>query len=218
MVIHHAELYDFIDTSFKPFSSNVITMESNDIRTLRILEKVDEEYPQSQRALARELNISVGLVNSFIKRLVKKGYVKIVTTPRKRMRYIVTPTGLLEKTRLTYSYIQLSYQFYAQARKKLNLLFEELENLNVRQIVFFGATDLAEIAYLSLHDSTIELTAVVDDRNTRKKIVGYTVKPIAQMDHITCERILITDDRSREEVQQKIRSCKIPMDKIIWLK
>lgn len=193
-------------------------MESNDIRTLKILEKVDEEYPQSQRALARELNISVGLVNSFIKRLVMKGYVKIATTPTSRMRYILTPTGLSEKTRLTYSYIQYSYQFYKQARKQINHLFRELESLNVRHVVFFGATDLAEIAYLSLQDSTIGLTAIVDDRNTRKKMVGHAVKPITQLGQISCERILITDDRGRDEIQQKILSCKIPLGKIVWLK
>ena len=87
-------------------------MEPNDIRTLRILEKVEDENHQSQRAIARELNVSFGLVNSFIKRLATKGYVKIATTPKNRIKYIVTPTGLSEKTRLTYNYIQLSYQFY----------------------------------------------------------------------------------------------------------
>ena len=193
-------------------------MELNDIRTLRILETVEEEVSQSQRAIARELNISVGLVNSFIKRLATKGYVKIAATPKNRIRYIVTPKGLSEKTRLSYSYIQLSYQFYTQARKKLNLLFKELEKLNVRQIVFFGATDLAEIAYLSLHESTIELSAIVDDRNARKKIVGHAVKPIIQLNQIPCERILITDDRDREEIQEKIIACEIPIDKIIWVK
>jgi DNA-binding MarR family transcriptional regulator len=192
-------------------------MELNDIRTLKILEKVEEEVSQSQRAIARELNISVGLVNSFIKRLATKGYVKIATTPKNRMRYIVTPAGLLEKTRLTYNYFQLSYRFYAQARKKMNRLFKELENLNVRQIVFFGATDLAEIAYLSMHESSIELAAIVDDRNARKKIVGHSVKPISMLDRIPCERILITDDRGRDEIQDKILACNIPFDKIVWV-
>lgn len=192
-------------------------MDPNDIRTLRLLEKVDEKHPQSQRALARELNVSVGLVNSFIKRLAKKGYIKIITSPKNRVRYIVTPTGLSEKSRLTYNFIQLSYRFYSQARKKLNILFNELEDLNVRHIVFFGATDLAEMAYLSLHDSSIELSAIVDDRDIRKMIVGQTVMPITQLDRIPYERILITDDRGREEIQQKMMSYSIPQQKIIWL-
>ena len=123
-------------------------MEPNDIRTLQLLEKIDEEHLHSQRALAKELNISVGLVNSFIKHLVKKGYVKIASVKANRMRYMLTPTGLAEKARLTYNYIQFSYHFYTEARKKLDRLFNELENAKVLQVVFFGATDLAEIAFL----------------------------------------------------------------------
>jgi len=192
-------------------------MELNDIRALRILEKVEEDVCQSQRAIARELNVSVGLVNSFIKRLSTKGYVKIATTPKNRIKYVVTPKGLLEKTRLTYNYLQLSYRFYTQARKKLNLLFKELEELNVRQIVFFGATDLAEIAYLSLHESSIELAAIVDDRNARKIIVGHPVRPIRHLDHIPFERILITDDRDREIIQQEMLFYNVSMNKIVWM-
>jgi hypothetical protein len=96
-------------------------------------------------------------------------------------------------------------------------MFSELERLNVRNIVFFGATDLAEMAYLSLYDSAIELSAIVDDRNIRTMIVGQTVKPISQLDRIPYERILITDDRGREEIQEKILPYAIPQQKIIWL-
>jgi DNA-binding MarR family transcriptional regulator len=192
-------------------------VELNDLRTLRILEQVDNDHSPSQRALARELNISVGLVNSFIKRLAVKGYVKVTTIPRNRMRYILTPTGLAEKTRLTYDYILFSYHFYKQARRKLALLFSELERQNVRRIVFFGATDLAEIAYLSLQDTQIELAAVVDDRNGRQKILGHPVTPISQLGRIPCDRILVTDDRTRDQVKKKMSACRIPREKISWM-
>jgi DNA-binding MarR family transcriptional regulator len=192
-------------------------VETNDLRTLRILEQVENGHSPSQRALARELNVSVGLVNSFIKRLATKGYVKITTIPKNRMRYILTPTGLAEKTRLTYDYILYSYHFYRQARIRLNRLFTELEKENVHRIVFFGATDLAEIAFLSLQDTGIELAAVVDDRGSGKKIVGHLVKPISRLGLIECDRILITYDRRRDWIQEKIRASRIPREKIVWV-
>jgi DNA-binding MarR family transcriptional regulator len=92
-------------------------MDPKDIRTLKILEKADNDIIPSQRDLARELNISLGLVNSFIKRLVKKGYFKVTHVPRNRVRYMLTPMGASEKTRLTYLYIQYSYNFYKDARQ-----------------------------------------------------------------------------------------------------
>ena len=108
-------------------------MDQKDLRTLKILEKVDNGVVPSQRDLARDLNISLGLVNSFIKRLVKKGYFKARHIPKNRMRYFMTPKGAAEKTRLTYEYIQHSYNFYREARQKLRNLYRELESQNVEK-------------------------------------------------------------------------------------
>ena len=150
-------------------------MDPKDIRTLKILEKVDNDIVPSQRDLARELNISLGLVNSFIKRLVKKGFFKARHIPKNRMRYFLTPKGASEKTRLTYLYIQHSYNFYKDARQKLRDLYTELESQNVSRIVFYGASDLAEIAYLSLQETNIELVAVFDDDKEGMRFMRYTV-------------------------------------------
>ena len=122
-------------------------MDPKDLRTLKILEKVDNDAVPSQRDLAKDLNISLGLVNSFIKRLVKKGYFKARHIPKNRMRYFLTPKGAAEKTRLTYLYIHYSYNFYKDARQKLRELYSNLEKQGVSRLVFYGAGDLAEIAY-----------------------------------------------------------------------
>jgi DNA-binding MarR family transcriptional regulator len=115
-------------------------MKTQDIRALKILERVNGDCLSSQRDLARDLNISLGLVNSFIKRLAHKGYVKATTIPPKRIRYIITPKGMAEKSRLTYRYIQFSYHYYRQARQKLKTLFSTLEKSGVRRVVFYGET------------------------------------------------------------------------------
>ena len=125
-------------------------MDPKDIRTLKILEKVDNDKTPSQRDLAGELNISLGLVNSFIKRLVKKGFVKITTIPKRKIKYILTAHGAAEKSRLTYLYLQHSYNFYKEARQKLRNLYAGLEKQGITRIVFYGAGNLAEIAYISL--------------------------------------------------------------------
>ncbi|MFC1826021.1 transcriptional regulator, partial [Thermodesulfobacteriota bacterium] len=109
------------------------------------------------------MNISLGLVNSFIKRLVKKGYCKVTSIPKNRVKYILTPKGATEKTRLTYKYIQHSYKFYKDARQKLSKQFKDLESQGVQRIVFYGANDLAEIAYISLQETSIDIAVVVDD-------------------------------------------------------
>ena len=190
-------------------------MDPKDIRILKILEKAEDERLPSQRDLAKELNVSLGLVNSFIKRLVKKGYFKITHIPKNRIRYILTPKGAAEKTRLTYLYIQHSYNFYKNARQKLRDLFDELEDKGQRQIVFYGAGDLAEIAYISLQDSGLDLIAVVDDIKAGKTFIGRHIESPAALAGKQFDKILVTAVNSRELLIEKLREFGIPLEKIL---
>lgn len=193
------------------------TMQTEDIRTLRILEKVGDDFTPSQREIARELNISLGLVNSFIKRLALKGYVRASTIPRQRIRYILTPKGVTERSRLTYRYIQFSYQYYREARQKLKKLFTKLEKNGVRRIVFFGATDLAEIAFLSLQETAIELVAVVDDRNLGKRILGREVIDSKRLAQVLFDRILVTDDTQRNSILSVLLTSDISRKDVVFI-
>jgi DNA-binding MarR family transcriptional regulator len=192
-------------------------METQDLRTLKILEQVDNGYSPSQRDLARELNISLGLVNSFIKRLAHKGYVKVTTIPRKRIQYILTPKGMAEKSRLTYRYIQSSYQYYRQSRLKLQNLFRELDAQGVCKVVFYGAADLAEIAFLSLQETGIHLVAVVDDHSAGKKMLGREVIDSRGLARVAFDRIVITEDGPRDLLMENLMASGVPRDKIVFV-
>ena len=193
-------------------------MDPKDIRTLKILEKVDNDIVPSQRDLAKDLNISLGLVNSFIKRLVKKGYFKARHVPKNRIRYFLTPKGAAEKTRLTYEYIQYSYKFYKEAREKLRDLYCELESQGVSSIVFYGASDLAEIAYLSLQETNMKLMAVVDDEKNGKRFMRFIVDHPDRLVALAFDKILITSLNSGEQILQKISSLGIPHENVVKLK
>ena len=192
-------------------------MEPKDIRTLRILEKVDNEKTPSQRDLAQDLNISLGLVNSFIKRLAKKGYFKVTHIPKNRIRYILTPKGAAEKSRLTYEYIQHSYKFYKDARQKLRDLYTELEKQGVTRIVFYGAGDLAEIAYVSLQETNIELVAVVDDGKIGKSFMRHAIAAPARLASLWFDIILITSITSTELILKKITDMDISIENVVQL-
>jgi len=192
-------------------------MDNQDIRTLKILEKIDKGDAPSQRELAKELNISLGLVNSFIKRLVKKGYFKITSIPKNRIKYIITPKGAAEKTRLTYRYIQYSYQFYREARKKLSNLFNDLESQGNRRIVLYGANDFSEIAYLSIQETHIKIVAVVDDEKIGDKFLGNKVIGSSKLDSLSFDRILISSLNSNEPVLEKILKKGTSREKVVMI-
>src|SRR3989337_4166370 len=91
-------------------------MDDESLKTLEILEELSSNGQVTQRELSRKVGIALGLANFFIKRLVQKGYVEIVYLERNRLGYLITPKGITEKTRLTYHYIQRSYQHVRHIR------------------------------------------------------------------------------------------------------
>lgn len=192
-------------------------MENQDLRTLKILEAVVQEESPSQRDLASRLNVSLGLVNSFIKRLVKKGYFKIVTIPRNRVRYILTAKGAAEKTRLTYEYLQYSFYFYRDLRWKLKSLFSALEREGVRHIAFFGSGDLAEIGYLSLQESKISLVAVFDETRKGRRFFGQIIEGPEHIAIFAFDRIIIMVDHNADRIGTLLVGKGLSEDRIAYI-
>jgi DNA-binding MarR family transcriptional regulator len=192
-------------------------MDPQDIRYLQILEEIENNYSPSQRDLARKLNISLGLVNSFIKRLAKKGYVKVTTIPKNRVKYILTPQGFAEKSRLTYEFIQYSLRFYKKALVNIQDLLNEFQRIGITKVVFYGANDLAEIAYISMKATNVTLVGVIDDSKKGKTFQGYTVKSLSELGALDFDRIIITSLDSKEAIYTTLIENKIPKGRIITL-
>ena len=192
-------------------------MDPQDLRSLQLLEEIDNNHSPSQRDLAQKLNISLGLVNSFIKRLATKGYVKITTIPRNRVKYILTPKGFAEKSRLTYEFIQYSFHFYKRALRDIEDLLNDFQKRGVKKVVFYGANDLAEIAFISLRGTDVQLIGVADDQKQGKDFLGFTVKSITELKKAGFDRIIVTTIDSKEAQLDKLLGKKIPREKIVML-
>ena len=60
-------------------------------RDLQLLEAVEQNARVTQRTLATKLGIALGLTNIYLKRLVRKGYIKCVNVQSNRISYLITP-------------------------------------------------------------------------------------------------------------------------------
>lgn len=192
-------------------------MDHRDIHALRILEEIEKNAGFTQRQLASQLDISLGLVNSFIKRLARKGYVKITTVPKNRLRYVLTPKGLAEKTRLTYEFIQYSFSFYKTARKRIKTVLGVVEKDGGRRVVFCGGGDLTEIAYISLQETQLSMVAIVDDHRSGQKLLGHTIRRSSVLDSLDYDKIIITSLNSRDAIYQNLLKHGVPASKILGL-
>jgi DNA-binding MarR family transcriptional regulator len=193
-------------------------MDQDELRTLKLLEAVDSREPPTQRELARDLNISLGLVNAFIKRLAKKGYFKITHIPKKRVKYLLTPKGALEKSRLTYRYIRYSVGFYREIREMLVTLFGRLENEGVQRITLYGCGEVAELAHLFLQNTSISLTGVFDDKHKGQKFFGYLVKGYEQLGNDGYEYVLLTQTEDIQSHFDRLVSIGVAPERILHLR
>ncbi len=163
-------------------------MEQSEIRTLKILEALEENPLQSQRDLSRKLKISLGLVNAFTKRLARKGYFKITTIPKNRIQYILTPRGMAEKARLTYQYFNYSMQYYKNARANFREMFNQLLKEDKKRVYLLGVSELAEIAYITLLETELELAGIVDEEKAGTDFIGFQV-----LNRVALERLSSSD-------------------------
>jgi len=123
----------------------------------------------------------------------------------------------LPRSGFVQQYIQHSYAFYKEARQKLRDLYVELENRDVDCIVFYGASDLAEIAYISLQETNIKLVAVVDEQKNGQRFMRYTVEHPDRLKAFAFDKILITSFNSAELIMQKIADLGIPVESVVQL-
>ena len=126
-----------------------------------LLERIDDSAELNQRDLARELGIALGMTNAYVKRCVKKGWVKVSQVPARRYRYYLTPKGFREKARLTAQYFTDSLKFFRRARQSFDALYEELEGAGVRRVLLLGADELTEIAVLCALNYDVEVVGVL---------------------------------------------------------
>src|SRR5208337_1047876 len=182
--------------------------------SLHILTELSDNDSLTQRDLSSSLGIALGLVNSYIKNLMLKGFITVKAIPRRRYAYYLTPKGFAEKTRLVYDLLQDYTRIYQEARSNLKRLFAELSSDGVKRVVFAGADEVAEIAYLTLLETNVELSAVVDEERAGKKFFGRDIKPCAALDSTTYDCIVITSYLKREKIYKKLISSKVRKENI----
>ena len=156
--------------------------------TLDLLCAVEEGEEKTQRQLALELGIALGLVNTYLKRCVRKGWVKITHVPMRRYSYYVTPQGFAEKARLTVEYLDISFSFFRQAREDVNKLLARSKSSGWSRFIFIGSGDLAEVAILSAMGCGVKVVAVFDPAATNDQCAGLPiVKSLEALEDIAGE-------------------------------
>ncbi len=180
---------------------------------LDLLTAVERGEVVTQQMLKHELGLSVGLINSLIKRAVKKGLVKVREAPYKRYAYYLTPHGFAEKGRLVASYLEFSLELFREARDQCTEIFRELKRRDmVSRAVLVGGGDLAEIAVLAAVGEGVSLLGIVDPGANVESRFGVPIgSSLAAFPDV--EVAIITDLTAPQETYEAVRR-QLPEDRV----
>jgi predicted transcriptional regulator len=185
-------------------------------RDLKMLEAVQQDSRVTQRGLASQLGIALGLANIYLKRMINKGFIKCVNIQPNRISYLITPRGIAEKARLTYEFMDYSLHLYGEVRQHLRAVLINCAAAGQR-VAISGRGEAAELAYLSLKESGLEPVAVFD-KEGGQEFLGMPVRPMAEHEQVEYDLIIVaTLDRSGQQMADLL-DAGVPREKLFPLR
>ena len=188
--------------------------------------QIEGGHHVSQRSLSTSLGIALGLTNLLVRRVVKKGWVRAIRIKPNRVSYLLTPAGIAEKARMSTAYFHYSLQYYGEVRDRVRESLAEISRewpagAADKRIVFFGAGEVAEIAYICLQETDLKLVAVVVD-SLPHRFFGVPVHLAADMHEgavgeTPFDRVVVTSFDERDRSRGQLDALGVAPERIQWL-
>jgi DNA-binding MarR family transcriptional regulator len=193
----------------------------------KVLEAIASGRRVTQRSLSSDLGVALGLTNLLIRRLVGKGYVKVSKMGTRHVRYLMTPAGWEALASATRQSLENTVHLYTETREHIrNSLAAISERCTAdgrarKRVVFYGAGDVAEIAYVSLQKTDLILVGVVDDRRTGRffhlMISGADDLSPVTIGSAPYDHLIVTSLRHADAIRANLAERGMPEDRIFTL-
>ena len=175
---------------------------TNPVVTLGVLNVVGSNSTVTQRSISTQLGIALGLTNTYLKRCIRKGYIKVSQIPTRRYAYYLTPRGFAEKSRLMAEYFSQSFQFFREARIQCTAILGTCTAQSWQRVALLGAGDLCDIARLCAHETRIEIVGIVErDVPAAAPATLPVVPDLAQLPDV--DAAIVTDLRNPHATYQE---------------
>lgn len=183
---------------------------SEDLKNLQLLEEISMDSNASQRKLSRRLGVALGVTNACLKKMAKKGHIKIKGINHKRISYYLTAEGFSEKSRLAYHFLEYTVNYYIRLKKNISSKLALFSNGGIRRVVYYGAGEVMEIAFLTLHETNLELLGIIDDDKEKqgKKMFDFVIRGPEGIKELKPDAVIITSMRYKDRIAQNLKSDK----------
>ena len=191
-------------------NKNSLFKPSESMRDLQFLEELEKTPNLSQRELSNRFGIALGVTNACLKRMARRGWIRLGKIRPRRIGYFLTPKGLAEKAKLTMTFFSYNIHHYSRLKAMIGEKFLEMASQGVKRVVFYGVSDEMEVAYVTLQGTNMELISIVDDNDgvKGKNILGRKTKDPDEIDSMGADAILITSILEKERILKKLKKRK----------
>lgn len=180
--------------------------------TLELLHAIEQQENISQRHLAQQMGVALGLANSYLKRCVKKGWIKVSTAPANRYLYYLTPNGFAEKARLTADFFSTSFALFRQSGDEYTALLNQLAEKQNARLLLVGLSDLTEIALMRALQSKLSVIGVYQPLSKRDDFFGVKVFSTLPDKHLFDVAVFTSMEQTSEllaNIEQQLSSNNI---------
>jgi DNA-binding MarR family transcriptional regulator len=189
-----------------------------EMRELNLLQELEKNPVISQRELSHKFGIALGVTNACLKRMVRRGWIRIMNFNHHKIGYYLTPKGFTEKANLTLHLVSWTMRHYSVLKDLIGKGLLEMQNDGIERVVFYGVSDEMEIVYVTLQGVNLKLIGIVEDvdKINRKEIFGFELKDIREVERLKPDAILITSVANQVERTEKLRNL-IDVEQVrIW--
>jgi DNA-binding MarR family transcriptional regulator len=193
-----------------------------EMKELSLLQELEKNPIISQRELSNKFGIALGVTNACLKRMVRRGWIRITNLNHHKIGYFLTPKGFTEKTKLTLHLISWTIQHYCTLKDIIGKKLLEMQNKGFKRIIFYGVSDEMEIAYITLQGFNLDLVGIAEDDEKFKPqtILGFDLIPVSQVESLTPDSILITSllgiDIKRDRLKSILNVKKVCISDICY--
>ena len=193
----------------------------------QILQAIANGDRITQRAVSKNLGVALGLTNLLIRRLGAKGYVRVTGIGTRHVRYLMTPAGWQALGRATRASLENTVHLYTQTREQIRAGLSQFSathqpnDAGEKPVIFYGAGDVAEIAFVSLQTTDLKLVGVVDDRRTGQffhlPIRSSDLLTTESLDGVRYDYVVVTSFRHSDAIAARLTARAVPRARVSFL-
>jgi hypothetical protein len=189
-------------------------LEDASFRELRLLQQVEVTPQTSQRHLATELGVALGVANLLVRNLAKKGYIRATRAGWKQWVYNLTPSGVGRKANLTMAYVDRVLGHYRRVRE---ILRDDMEGMALgpeSRMAIYGAGEMGELMYLVLRDMGVTRVDFFDEHGGRS-FLGTTVRDLKAIEPGEYVKVMVAFSSDIAERSDDLRANGVAESQII---